>query len=167
MISAIGLGILTAGHRPGWPVTSQRVAIDHQRDRSCCWPYLGGKVETGVRMDMDSQLPPADVTIFDIAPEAVAGILSDPLPARIARGYRDFHRGPGAFKVDFAVEDGVPWTNTASAPRRHGRLAGTYAELAATERDVHAGRMPERPFVLVGRRYLSRSTALGRQHPPR
>jgi phytoene dehydrogenase-like protein len=34
-------------------------------------------------------------------------------------------------------------------------LAGAYAELAATERDVHAGRMPQRPFVLVGQQYLA------------
>ncbi len=34
-------------------------------------------------------------------------------------------------------------------------LGGTFAEIAATERDIHRGRMPERPFVLVGQQYLA------------
>jgi phytoene dehydrogenase-like protein len=104
--------------------------------------------------------------MFDLAPEAVAGILGDRLPPRIARVYRDFRRGPDAFKVDFAVEDGGPWTNANA--RRSGtvHLAGTYAELAATERGVHAGRMPERPFVLVGQQYLADPRrSVGNIHP--
>jgi phytoene dehydrogenase-like protein len=34
-------------------------------------------------------------------------------------------------------------------------LGGGFAEMAATERAVHAGQMPERPFVLVGQQYLA------------
>lgn len=45
-------------------------------------------------------------------------------------------------------------------------LAGTYPELAATERDIHAGRMPERPFVLVGQQYLADpQCSVGNIHP--
>ena len=45
-------------------------------------------------------------------------------------------------------------------------LAGTYSELAATERDIHAGRMPERPFVLVGQQYLADpQRSVGNTHP--
>ena len=34
-------------------------------------------------------------------------------------------------------------------------LGGSYAEIAATEREINAGRMPERPFVLVGQQYVA------------
>ena len=45
-------------------------------------------------------------------------------------------------------------------------MAGIYRELAATERDVHAGRMPERPFVLVGQQYLADpQRSVGNIHP--
>ena len=44
-------------------------------------------------------------------------ILGDRLPARVARAYRRYRHGPGAFKVDFAIEGDVPWTNEhAAAP---------------------------------------------------
>jgi phytoene dehydrogenase-like protein len=165
MTSAIGLGILAAGHRHGWPVAaggSQSIA----NALAALLADLGGKIETGTRVEAASQLPPADVTMFDLAPDAVAGILGERLPARVARAYRRFRQGPGAFKVDFAVEGGVPWTNPQARRAGTVHLAGTFAELAATERDIHAGRMPARPFVLVGQQYLADSQrSVGSIHP--
>ena len=165
MTSAIGMGIIAAGHRHGWAVaaggsqsiTNAMVALLGD---------LGGKIETGVRVETASQLPPADVTMFDLAPSAVAGILGERLPRRISRAFTRFRRGPGAFKVDFAVEGGVPWTNPDAHRAGTVHLAGTYSELAATERDIHAGRMPERPFVLVGQQYLADpQRSVGNIHP--
>ncbi|WP_405164270.1 NAD(P)/FAD-dependent oxidoreductase [Nocardia sp. NBC_01499] len=165
MTAAIGLGIITAGHRHGWPVAaggSQSII----NALAALLTDLGGKIETGTRIEDVAELPVADVTMFDLAPDAVAGILGDRLPPRIANAYRRFRQGPGAFKVDFAVEGGVPWTN--SDARRSGtvHVGGDYAEVAATERDIHAGRMPERPFVLVGQQYLADpQRSVGTVHP--
>jgi phytoene dehydrogenase-like protein len=165
MTSAIGLGIITAGHRHGWAVAaggSQTITTA----LAAVLAELGGKIETGTRVQAASQLPPVDVTMFDLAPEAVAAILGDRLPTRVARAYRRFRRGPGAFKVDFAVEGGVPWTNHPARRAGTVHLAGTFAELAATERDIHAGRLPERPFVLVGQQYLADpQRSVGDVHP--
>jgi phytoene dehydrogenase-like protein len=165
MTSAIGLGILTAGHRHGWPVAaggSQSVT----NALASLLTDLGAKIETGTRVAAALQLPLVDVTMFDLAPDAVAGILGDRLPARVARAYRRFRQGPGAFKVDFAVEGGVPWTNPHARRAGTVHLVGTVTELAATERDIHAGRMPERPFVLVGQQYLADpQRSVGNVHP--
>jgi phytoene dehydrogenase-like protein len=165
LTSAIGLGIITAGHANGWPVAAggsqsitnalEAVLID-----------LGGKIETGVCITSASQLPPADITIFDLSPTAVAGILGDRLPNRVARAFRRFRYGPGAFKVDFAVDGGVPWTNEAARRAGTVHLVGDFAELAASERDIHAGRMPERPFVLAFQQYLADpQRSVGNIHP--
>ncbi|MBW0013819.1 NAD(P)/FAD-dependent oxidoreductase [Mycobacterium sp.] len=165
MTAAIGLGIIAAGHRHGWAVaeggsqsiTNAMVALLDE---------LGGKIETGVQVTAASQLPPADITMFDLAPDAVARILGDRLPRRVSRAFRRFRRGPGAFKVDFAVEGGVPWTNRDAHRAGTVHLAGPYSELAATERAIHAGRMPERPFVLVGQQYLADpKRSVGNIHP--
>ncbi|MDN2496578.1 NAD(P)/FAD-dependent oxidoreductase [Nocardia nova] len=154
LTSAVGLGILTAGHRHGWAVAeggSQAIA----NALAALLAELGGKIENGVRVESAAQLPPADITMFDLAPDAVVRILGDRLPRRVRHAFARFRRGPGAYKVDFAVAGGVPWT----APHAHRagtvHLGGTYAELAAGEREIHAGRMPERPFVLVGQQYLA------------
>jgi phytoene dehydrogenase-like protein len=163
--SAIGLGILSAGHRHGWAVAEggsraitdalARLLLD-----------LGGKIETGVRVRLASQLPPSDVVVWDVAPTVLADVLADRLPPRVTRAYRRFRYGPAAFKVDFAVQDGVPWR--AEAARRAGtvHLGGSAAEVAAAERAVHTGRLPQRPFVLVGQQYLADPTrSVGDVHP--
>lgn len=163
--SAIGLGILTAGHRHGWAVAqggSQSITdalVSVIRSHS-------GRIETGVRVTAADRAPDADVTLYDLSPAGVVDVLGDRLPGRVQRGYRRFRYGPGAFKVDFAVQNGVPWT--AEAARRAGtvHLGGDFAEIAANERAVNRGVMPERPFVLVGQQYLADpSRSAGDIHP--
>jgi phytoene dehydrogenase-like protein len=165
LTSAIGLGLLTAGHRHGWVVAEGgsrsisdamvKVLIDH-----------GGKIETGVRVTSAEQLPAADVTLFDLAPGAVVEILGDRLPRRVAEGLSRFRHGPSVFKVDFAVRGGVPWTHPAASRAGTLHLSGGFAEVVANERDTSAGRMPERPFVLVGQQYLADpSRSVGDIHP--
>ncbi|MEV0033216.1 NAD(P)/FAD-dependent oxidoreductase [Nocardia sp. NPDC050793] len=163
--ASIGLGILTAGHAYGWAVAaggSQRITDA----MAALLGDLGGKIETGTPVRTATDLPPAKVVLWDVAPTAVADIMGDRLPVRIGKAFRRFRYGPGAFKVDFAVQGGIPWT--AEAARRAGtvHLGGSYTEIAATERDIHVGRMPERPFVLVGQQYLADpQRSVGDIHP--
>ncbi|MGE3255255.1 phytoene desaturase family protein [Pseudonocardia sp.] len=165
LTSAIGMGLVAGGHRYGWAV-AKGGSGSISRAIAALLADLGGKIETGVRVTSASQLPPADVTIFDLAPGAVADILGERLPPRIARAYRSFRHAPAAFKVDFAVEGGVPWTSPDA--RRAGTVhaAGSLAEIVAAEADVHAGRLPQRPFVLVGQQYLADpQRSVGDVHP--
>jgi phytoene dehydrogenase-like protein len=163
--SAIGLGILTAGHAAGWAVAeggSQNIARSMER----ALREHGGSVHTGVRITDVKQIPPADVTLLDLDPGQVASLYADRLPSRVRRAYRRFRRGPAAYKIDLAVEDGVPWTNEHARRAGTVHLGGSCAELAESERAVAAGRMPERPFVLVGQQYLADpGRSIGNAHP--
>jgi phytoene dehydrogenase-like protein len=163
--SAVGMTIIAAGHRHGWPVAEggSRAITDAL---AAVLAELGGKVRTGVHVRRAGDLPPADVVLFDTAPRAVADILADRLPARVARAYRRFRHGPGAFKVDLAIEGGVPWTNDGCGRAGTVHLGGSFEEIAATERDIGKGRMPDRPFVLVGQQFLADPTrSSGDIHP--
>ena len=65
-----------------------------------------------------------------------------------------------------AVEGGVPWTSEPSRRAGTVHVGGTFEQIASAERDVHAGRMPERPFVLVSQQYLADpSRSNGAIHP--
>jgi phytoene dehydrogenase-like protein len=163
--SAIGLGILAAGHRHGWAVAEggSRAISDAL---AALLVDLGGKIETGVQVRSVSELPASDVVLWDVAPTVLAEVLGDRLPPRVARAYRRFRYGPAAFKVDFAVEGGVPWRSEAARRAGTVHLGGLAAEVVAAERAVHAGRMPARPFVLVGQQYLADPTrSVGDVHP--
>jgi phytoene dehydrogenase-like protein len=152
--SAVGMALTTACHRFGWPVArgGSRAITDAL---AAVLLEHGGRIETGVRVRSLSELPSVDVVVFDLAPAAVAEIAGGRLPGRVARAYRRYRHGPGAFKVDLAVQGGVPWTNEAC--RRAGTVhaIGSFEETVVSEREVNRGRMPERPFVLVGQQYLA------------
>ncbi len=155
--AGLGLMMVASGHRYGWPVArggsqsiTEALVVTLEK--------LGGRVVTGVRIDTLGELGHPDVVLLDTAPGAAADILGDAQPRRVARAYRRYRHGPAAFKVDFAIDGHVPWRNVAC--RRAGtlHLGGQLTEIAQTEAEIHRGRMPERPFVLVGQQYLADPT---------
>jgi phytoene dehydrogenase-like protein len=88
------------------------------------------------------------------------------MPARIRRAFRRWEHGPAAFKLDLAVDGGIPWQ--AEAARRAGtvHVGGTLEEITASENQAYRGTMPQRPFVLVGQQYLcDPQRSVGDIHP--
>jgi phytoene dehydrogenase-like protein len=154
LTSAFGTLLVLGAHAAGWPVAgggSQAVPdalAAHLRE-------LGGTIETGRRVRRLSELPPHRVVLFDTNPAQVATIAGDRLPARFRRRLERFRHGPGAFKVDYALDAPVPWANEACRRAGTVHVGGTFAEMAEAERQVAAGRMPDRPFVLVAQQSLA------------
>jgi phytoene dehydrogenase-like protein len=163
--SAVGMMLLLSGHAEGWPVAqggSQSIANALVADIR----KHGGVIETNHRVISLSDLPPSDVLMLDVSPSAAADLLGSQLPTRIARAYRSFTHGPGAFKVDFAVEGDVPWTAASARQAGTVHLGGDLAEVVANEHAVHRGVMPQRPFVLIGQQYLADpGRSVGNVHP--
>ena len=163
--ASVGLMLLASGHRVGWPVAAggSRSITDAL---ASLLRSLGGTIETGVTVRSLAQLPPSTVVVFDTSPEALLDIAGATMPARVRHAYRRYRYGPGSFKVDLAVEGGVPWTSEPARRAGTVHLGGTFEEIALAEREVHAGRMPERPFVLVAQQYLADPTrSAGDVHP--
>jgi len=163
--AAVGMVLIGSCHRYGWPVArggSQAIADA----LGAVVLANGGRIETGRPVRSLAELPAADAVVLDLAPRAVAELAGGRLPSRVARAYRRFKHGPGAFKLDLAVAGGIPWTDERA--RRAGTVhaIGSFEEIVAAERDVNRGRMPERPFVLVGQQYLADpSRSAGDVHP--
>ena len=163
--AAIGLMLAGSGHHVGWPVArgGSRAITDAL---ASLLRSHGGTIETGVRIDALRQLPRARVALFDVAPRAMARIAGDAMPTSVRRAYERYRHGPGAFKVDLAVDGGVPWLSEPARRAGTVHVGGTFEEVAAAEADVAAGRMPERPFVLVAQQSLADpSRAAGDVHP--
>ena len=152
--SAIGLGILTAGHHNGWPVARggsgaiTTAMSDAIRD-------LGGTIQTDSPVRSIADLPRGDVTIFDTAPSTVHTVFGEELPTCTRRSYRRFDHGPAAYKIDVAVHGEVPWSDPRVGRAGTVHIGGTANEIVAAEKDVAAGRLPEKPFVLVGQQFVA------------
>jgi phytoene dehydrogenase-like protein len=163
--SAIGMAMICAGHHVGWPVArggSQAITAA----LAAVVVGQGGTIETGRRVTRLSELPRVDAVVFDLAPAGIVEIAGDRLPSRVRRAYERYKYGPGAFKVDLAVEGGIPWTNERCRQAGTVHVAGAFEEMVVAEREINRGRMPERPFVLLAQQYLADpARSAGGVHP--
>lgn len=154
MSSAIGVALGTAAHRYGWPV-AEGGSASITRAMISMLENTGAKFETGVRVNSLDELGAADVVMLDVAPAAAARIAGDRMPRRIARALTRYRHGPGTFKVDFAVQGGIPWAYEPARRAGTVHVGGGLNEIAAGEKLLHAGRVADRPFVLVCQQYLA------------
>jgi phytoene dehydrogenase-like protein len=151
--SAFALVLGLAGHAVGWPVPrggSQQISnalADYLRE-------LGGKIEVNRRVTTLHDLPKARVILLDVSVWEFLRIAGQELPPRYRARLESFRHAPGVFKLDYALSEPIPWK--AEVCRRAGtiHLGGDINEIAATEREISNGKIPERPFVLVAQQSL-------------
>lgn len=154
LTAAIGLMFLASCHRYGCPVAEGGSGSITAALGEALRTY-GGAISTGVTVTGRRDIPSADIVMLDLNPAAALRIYGDAMPARIKRSYRRYRQGSSAFKVDFAIDGHIPWINPDCRRAGTVHLGGTFAEIADTERQRAAGRMPQRPFTLVGQQYLA------------
>ena len=153
LTASFGTLLLMSGHTVGWPVAaggSQAVA-----DTMAAYlRSLGGEIRTGTNVTSLADLPAHRVALFDTDPHQLASIAAGELPSRYRRRLTSYKSGPAAWKVDYALDGPVPWTDEACRRAGTVHIGGTSSEIAAAEAEVARGRMPERPFMLVAQQSL-------------
>jgi len=146
--ASFGLVLAITAHAYGWPVVrggTQRLAdglADELRS-------LGGEIVTDHPVTSLADLPPARANLFDTSPRALAAIAAGRLPGGYRRRLEGFRYGPGIVKVDWALSEPIPWQAEGAARAGTVHVGGSLDEIRFAEAEVHRGRHPERPFVLV------------------
>ncbi|GAB17201.1 putative oxidoreductase [Gordonia effusa NBRC 100432] len=157
LTASLGLMIGASGHRFGWPV-AQGGSGSITSALVAALDDAGVKIATGIRVSSRADIPPADLILLDLTPAQALSIYEGDMPARISRSYRNYRIGSSAYKVDYAIEGDIPWTNPACGHAGTVHLGGDFAEVAASERQRAQGIMVDRPFVLLGQQYLADRT---------
>jgi phytoene dehydrogenase-like protein len=146
--AGVGLLLTALAHGVGWPVvTGGSAGITEAMTAAIV--AAGGQVETGRWVRSLADLPPARAVLLDVTPRSLAGIAGSSLPAGYARSLARFRYGTGVCKADFALAGPVPWASEEAGLAGTLHLGGTFAEVAAAEAEVAAGRHPGSPYVLV------------------
>jgi phytoene dehydrogenase-like protein len=154
---AFALVLLALGHAVGWPIIrggSQALASAMRM----LLESLGGQVQTGREIRSLRELPPTSVVLFDVSPRRLVEICGEDLPARYRRALWRYRYGPGAFKLDYALNGPVPWRAPECARAGTVHLGGSLEEIAAGELAVSRGSHPQRPFVLVSQQSILDAT---------
>lgn len=145
--AAIALVLLVQGHIKGWPLPkggSQQIA----NAMAAYFKSIGGKIETGTFISNMSQLPSARAVLFDVTPKQLLQIAGHQFSWIYKKQLERYRYGMGVFKVDWALNEPVPFT--APECRRAGtlHLGGSFEQIASSELSTSKGNHPEQPFVL-------------------
>jgi phytoene dehydrogenase-like protein len=101
----------------------------------------GGSIDTGVRVSTLAELPPARVYLFDTSPAQLADIAEPILPAGYVRRLRRYRYGPGVFKLDWALDGPIPWSDPRCLQASTVHVGGSLEEIAAAEAAVWRGEL--------------------------
>ncbi len=153
----IALALMAVGQSDGWPYPRGGA----QRLSDALAGYfrsLGGRIETGFRVESLAQLPASRAVLCDITPRQLLRIAGDRLPPRFSKLLRQYRYGLAAYKMDWALAEPVPWRSPEVARAGTVHLGGTMEEIAASEQAAWKGRPSERPFVILGQHSLFDAT---------
>ena len=158
--ATVGLTLGVTIHAVGWPIPKggaraiSRALIGYLDS-------LGGAVHTSRRIDAEAfrELEPdSQLILFDTAPGQLLAIAGDRIAPSYRRAFSQFQHGPGAFKIDFALSEPVPWRAAECRRAITVHLGGTFEEIAESEDAVARGLSAEHPFVLAAQPTLFDST---------
>ncbi len=146
--AALGLIFAIAGHVRPWPIAAEGSATI-PRALASLLEELGGEIRTGVRVRSLGDIPATRVVLFDTSPDQLATIGEPALPQGYLRRLRRYRYGPGAFKLDWALDGPIPWKDPTCLEASTVHVGGTLEEIADSERRMYRGEHPERPYVLL------------------
>jgi phytoene dehydrogenase-like protein len=146
--ASAGLVLAAHAHAAGWPVPvggSQAIIDAMVAD----FTAHGGELVLNTRVARLEELPSARAVLLDVTPRALVAMAGNALPAAYSRRLSRYRYGNAVAKVDFALDGPVPWLAEELARAGTIHVGGTRAEIAASERAVANGRLPDSPYVLV------------------
>ena len=151
--ASFALALALAGHAIGWPCVkggSSRIAealAAYARSKGC-------EIRTGTPVRSLDDIPPSRAVVFDVTPRQLERIAGGEFSSAYRERLRRFPHGPGAFKIDYALAEPIPWRAAECGRAGTVHIGGTYEEIARSEHDSSSGKISDAPFVLVAQQSL-------------
>ncbi|HZQ18957.1 MAG TPA: NAD(P)/FAD-dependent oxidoreductase [Terriglobales bacterium] len=145
---AMGMLMAIPAHAVGWPIAGGGA---QSLTNALCGYFgrLGGRVKTSKQIASLNQLPDSDLYLCNLTPRQLLKIAGDRLRESYKRILRRFRYSPGAFKVDYALSEPIPWRAQDCRRAATVHLGGSFDEIAASESAARNGEHAERPFILL------------------
>lgn len=147
--SAAGILLGASAYAMGWPVAkggAQGITRALMRRLN----QLGGVVHTSHRIDSLHELDTRDAIVMcDITPRQLLRLAGERLKPGYRQSLQRFQFGPGAFKIDYALSEPIPWKAAECKRAVTVHLGGGFEEIAQSELDVWRGKCSENPYVLL------------------
>jgi len=155
--SAVALVLLIQGHTGGWPAPKGG-AENIAKALGAYFEALGGTIQTNFQVTSLQQLPSAYAVLFDVTPRQLLQIAGQRLSPLYRYQLNRYRYGSGVFKIDWALDGPVPFTNADCRLAGTVHLGNTFEEIASSEQQVSQGRHPDKPFVLLAQQSIFDNT---------
>jgi phytoene dehydrogenase-like protein len=155
--ASFALALALAGHAIDWPCAkggSSRIT----EALAACARSKGCEIRTGSPVRSVDDVPPSRAVVFDVTPRQLERIAGGEFSSGYRQRLSHFGHGPGAFKIDYALAEPIPWRAAGCGRAGTVHLGGSYEEIAQSERDAASGRISDAPFVLVAQQSLFDAT---------
>lgn len=148
LTAAFGVIFGATAHSGGWPIPQGGSQAITTALIGVLESY-GGRVVTNSHVGRLHQLGDPDLILCDVSPRQFVQLAGDRLPESFRRALEEFRRGPGIFKVDWALREPIPWKAKECLTAGTVHLGGTIDQIAESERAPEQGRLSPRPFTLL------------------
>ena len=145
---APGLVLAIAAHIAGWPLPQGGA----QNIPGSLSKYLyehGGQIITNKHIESLEEIKHYDVLLMDLTPEQIIRIAGKYMPNSYMKTLNEYRYGPGVFKIDWILNEAIPWIASECRRSPTVHVGGTLEEIVSAEQDVIAGKIPEKPFVFL------------------
>ena len=150
---AVALTLMAAGHVGGWPFPKGGAGRLTEALASY-FRSIGGAIETDTPIRSMTDIPDARVTLLALTDGQIGRILADRLGERHRGNLIGWTYGLGAFKVDWALSDPIPWTDPSVSRAATVHVGGTFEEIRSAEWAAASNEIPDRPFLLLAQHTL-------------
>jgi phytoene dehydrogenase-like protein len=146
------LGIL--GHTKGWPVAKGGTGKIAEAMGSY-FLSLGGEIETGCEIKSLNELPGARAVLLDITPRQILKIEDGNLSEAYKGKLKKFRYGGGVFKIDWALNEQIPFKSPPARMACTVHLGGMPHEIEESEYLVNNGTVSETPYVILAQQSIA------------
>jgi phytoene dehydrogenase-like protein len=155
--SAIALVLMASGHLQGWPIPKCG-SMSIANALASYFISIGGKIETDFYVRSLDQLPSAHAVLFDVSPRQLLQIAGHKFSSIYKWQLERYRYGMGVFKVDWALDAPIPFTNAECRQAGTIHIGNTITEIINAEQQTWSGYHPEKPFVLLAQQSLFDNT---------
>jgi phytoene dehydrogenase-like protein len=146
--AAFAILMAVPAHAVGWPIP--RGGAQSITNALCGYlATFGSSVKTSSPVANLSALDGDSLVLCNLTPRQLIKVGGDKFTEGYKRKLAGFRYGAAAFKVDYALNAPIPWKAADCLRAASVHLGGSFEEIAASEKAVRNGELPDRPFVLL------------------
>lgn len=146
--SSFGLMFALTGHLVNWPV-AKGGSHAITKAMAAYFESLGGQIQTSTLIKHFKKLPVAKAYLFDTDPRQLVHIAGSELPLVYKNRLLNYKYGPGVFKIDWALDEAIPWKDPNCLLASTVHVGGELEEIAKSEKMAWQGKHCDKPFLIL------------------